>query len=262
MFAKELYDRQSSTRTEYLVEKTQRHIDKYLQVRTIYVQSSFDLVTFLSIFQIDSEVSLAEWLLEDSFLDRFYQGLRETYLESGYIHRMVKNRAWNTKRRLAKIGKNAPHVDHVDKLLSMSDLGQLGGLELFPEFLKNHPLVELPGMPYANFAGIGWLHYQRKKQEKGKNNFENESDNNLTGMIEELLEVYETAPKDIEPVGLEKFGDFGDRQLFLLWFARVWGCGGQHGEHFETEETRERKRILEAMVPIVDREFSCQIEDY
>ena len=111
-------------------------------------------------------MTLEDWLLDDSFLDTFYHGLGETYLDRGFLHRMVKNRAWNSRRRLSKLSKDSskPSVVHLDQLLSMKHLGQIRGLDLFPEFLKNHPLVESPRMPYANFAGIGWLHLQRKWQ--------------------------------------------------------------------------------------------------
>ena len=192
--------------------------------------------------------------MDDSFLDGFYEGLRETYLEKGSIHRMVKNRAWNAKRGLIKLQKNSsrPIVRSVDELLSMKDLGQLS-LDLFPEFLKNHPLVELPGMSYANFAGIGWLHFQRKWNKLGLAE-------DLPRMIQKLLDFYESFPKDVDPYILDKFNDFDDRQMLLLWFARVWGCGGQHGEHFETEETKRRKSLLMAMSTIVHKEFNCDLK--
>ena len=147
-------------------------------------------------------------------------------------------------------------MDSVDELLSMKDLGRLS-LDLFPEFLKNHPLVQLPGMPYANFAGLGWLHFQRKWNKAGL------PKDQLTEMIKTLLAMYKSfsPTEDIDPFVLEKFNDFDDHQMFLLWFARVWGCGGQHGEHFETLETKRRNDLLQAMIPIVYKEFSCHSEE-
>lgn len=188
-------------------------------------------------------------------VDEFYMGIKSSEIEMGnHLKNWVYLSTWNSKRELQKLNSKRFGTDwSAKKLLSISDLATVP-IDLFPNFLLKHPLIDYRAPNYANLAGLGWIVLQREI-DQSPNGVANNTQENIIG---HMLDTLKEFPSMHSEEALPGFEAFTNSQMLLMWFGRVWGCGGTRATPpFLTDGQAWRFQMFEDLEHHVHEQFHC-----
>eukprot|EP00094_Tigriopus_californicus_P002555 TCALIF_02470-PA protein Name:"Protein of unknown function" AED:0.86 eAED:0.95 QI:0/0/0/0.33/1/1/6/0/516 len=248
-----MYNKGADRRQSWALAKMESVIHSYLQV-TIYPFMHHDQG-----IQTESN-KFPDWLMNRSAVDEFYDGIKSSEIEMGnHLKNWVYLSSWNSKRELQKLSSKRFGTDwSAKKLLSTIDL-PIVPIDLFPNFLLKHPLIDHRAPNYANLAGLGWIVLQREINQS-HNVSSNYTQGDVIGHMLDILDGLSPTPSSDPLPGFEVYSN---PQMLLMWFGRVWGCGGTRATPpFLTKGQAWRAHMFKSLNHHVQEQFSCSQSYY